>query len=113
MCWPSGENSTELILAVCPVKGPPIISPVAASHTQIVLSCEPEAMCWPSGENATDQTISVCLVQGPTAISPVVAFHTQIIPFSEPDAMCRPSGETAVELTWPPDVEITNSDAGQ
>jgi hypothetical protein len=65
MCFPFDENATDQTESVCPVNGPATISPVVASHTQIVLSSEPETICWPSGENATDQTESVCPVRGP------------------------------------------------
>jgi hypothetical protein len=58
MCWPSGENATDLTEPVCPVKGPVAVSPVMAFHTRIVRSSEPETMCWPSGENATEKTRS-------------------------------------------------------
>src|SRR6266567_296075 len=87
MCWPSGENDTDLTQSVCPVKGPAAVSPVMAFHTRIVPSSEPETMCWPSGENATDLTQSVCPVKGPVAVSPVMAFHTRIVRSSEPETM--------------------------
>jgi hypothetical protein len=56
MRWPSGENATDRINPVCPVKGPAAVFPVMAFHTRNVPSYEPETMCWQSGENATDQT---------------------------------------------------------
>src|SRR6266702_4302055 len=77
--WPSGENATDQTVSVCPVNGPPVISPVVAFHTRIVRSSEPETMRWPSGENAKDWTGSVCPVNEPASVSPVVAFHTRII----------------------------------
>jgi hypothetical protein len=36
ICWPSGENATELTIFVWPVRGPAAISPVMAVHTRIV-----------------------------------------------------------------------------
>src|SRR6266702_3331015 len=79
MRWPSGESATELIPCVCPVNGPPSVSPVVAFQTRIVPSEEPDTMRWPSCENATDMTQSVCPVNGPASVSPVVAFHTRIV----------------------------------
>jgi hypothetical protein len=58
MCWPSGENATDLNELVCPVKGPATVSPVVVFNTRIVVSFEPETMCWPSGENPTDLTVA-------------------------------------------------------
>jgi hypothetical protein len=51
MCWPSGENATNMTQSVCPVKGPATVSPVMAFHTRIALSRKPEMMYWPSDEN--------------------------------------------------------------
>ena len=80
MCWPSGENATELTSPECPlVHGPATISPVMAFNTHIVLSFEPETMCWPSGENATELTQPECPLHGPATVSPVMAFHTHIV----------------------------------
>src|SRR6266702_538486 len=70
------RNQTQ---SVCPVNGPPAISPVVEFHTRIVRSEEAETMRWPSGENSTDSTESVCPVNGPATISPIVAFHTRIV----------------------------------
>ena len=79
MCWPSGENATELTQSLCPVNGPPTVSLVKALQTRMVLSFEPETMHLPSGENATDLTDHVCPINGPATVSPVVEFHTQIV----------------------------------
>src|ERR1700674_2768758 len=113
MCWPSGENATELTEPVCPVKGPAAVSPVFAFQTRIDSSEEPETMCWPSGENATELTESVCPVKGPAAVSPVFAFQTRIDPSEEPETMCWPSGENATDETSDPKFEITISKDGQ
>src|SRR5712691_10863188 len=113
MCWPSGENATDLTEPVCPVKGPATVSPAMAFHTRILRSSEPEAMCWPSGENATDLTQPVCPMKGPAAVSPVVAFHTRIVASREPETMCWPSGENATDRTPAPKFEIAISDDGQ
>ena len=70
MCWPSGENATEVTKSECPLNGPATVSPVMVFHTQIVLSLEPETMCWPSGENATEFTKFECPLNGPACHDP-------------------------------------------
>src|SRR6266702_1101594 len=113
MRWPSGENATDQTQLACPVNGPASVSPVAAFHTRIVRSKEPETMRWPSGENATHLTQPVCPVNGPASVSPVVAFHTRTVSSCEPETMRWPSGESAMEKTLAPTLEITISDDGQ
>src|SRR6266702_2388966 len=113
MCWPSGENATDLTGPVCPVNGPASVSPVAAFHTRIVPLEERETMRRPSGKNATDQTGDVCPLNGPASVSPIVVFHTRIVPSSEPETMRWPSDESAMETTLPPMFEITTSNDGQ
>src|SRR6266702_4719541 len=113
MCWPSGENATDVTVFECPLNGPATVSPVVAFHTRIVPSSEPETMCWPSGENATDLTEDECPLNGSAMVFPVVAFHTRIVSSEEPETMCWPSDESAMESTGPPTCEITISDDGQ
>ena len=36
ICWPSGENATDLTHSVCPANGPATIFPVVLFRTQIV-----------------------------------------------------------------------------
>src|SRR6266571_4086667 len=70
MCWPFGENATDMTESGCPLKGPATVSPVVAFHIRIVPSEEPETMSWPSGENATDPTEPECPLNGPATVSP-------------------------------------------
>ena len=72
---------------------------ISASHTQIVLSPEPETTCLPSGENATEVTNPLCPSNGPETIIPVSASHNRIVLSSEHETTCLPSGENATELT--------------
>src|SRR6266702_880752 len=99
MCWPSGENATDLTVDVCPVNGPASVSPVVALHTRIFPSKEPETMRWPSGENATDLTQYMCPVNGPASVSPVLVFRTIIVPSRVLETIRWPSGENATDAT--------------
>ena len=82
---------------MCPERGCPIGRPVAASHTNTLLSTPPEAMRVPSGLNATAFTFSA----EPDSGSPtgVAASHTRTVVSKPPDTIRVLSGLNATLRT--------------
>jgi len=72
---------------VCPLRGPPIASPVTGFQIRIVLSIEPEAIILASGDHAKNKTqflwpsqvwmgVSVWISQILTVVSPLAEAKT-------------------------------------
>jgi hypothetical protein len=100
MCLPSGENATDLIIFVCPRKGPKTVSPVRASKIRIVLYSEPETIRFPSGEYANAKRLEDRHCSSVT-VWHVSASHMRIVESPDPETICLPSGEKAMDQTLP------------
>ncbi|PIL25627.1 hypothetical protein GSI_11376 [Ganoderma sinense ZZ0214-1] len=99
MYFPSGENSTALIMLSWP-SSDSRRSPEYESHTFTVESLEPDATHFPSGENATVHTGPECSCSM-TYTSPDRAFQIRALPSSDAVMMRLLSGENAAAHTIP------------
>ena len=66
-------------------------SPVNVSHTEIVLSRDPETKCVSSGEKQTEVTELSCTLINSRTRLPLSAFKSRIVPSSDPDIRYEPS----------------------
>ena len=66
-------------------------SPVDVSHTQIVLSRDPETKYVSSGEKQTEVTELSCTLINSRTRLPLSAFKSRIVPSSDPDIRYEPS----------------------
>jgi hypothetical protein len=99
MCFPSGENTTEVTGPQCPSNGSRMGSAVSASHRQTVLSRGPQTMRRPSGEKAMEEIELECPSSGFEMAGPASASQIRMVLPQEPETMRRPSGEHATEET--------------